>query len=211
MFEYSLLHWATFLSTAFLLTISPGPDLAFILGQTITSGRKSGFAAMLGIWGGTLGHIVMAVIGLSALIAASSLAFTAIKWVGVGYFIWLGLNALRAVESLFSPDIQEEQKTVGRIFWRGAFTTLLNPKVAIFFLAFLPQFVVLGAGPTWAQLLLHGLLLIFVSALIEPLVVLSGDRIAAKLRDNKRVGLWLDRSLGAIFIALGVRLAFETK
>jgi threonine/homoserine/homoserine lactone efflux protein len=211
MFEYSTLHWVTFFSTAFLLTISPGPDIAFILGQTITGGRKSGFAAMLGVWGGTIGHIIMAVVGLSALIAASSLAFTAIKWIGVGYLIWLGLNALRSTESSFSADIQKDQKTFGRIFWRGAFTTLLNPKVAIFFVAFLPQFVVLGAGPTWAQLLLHGLLLICVAALIEPLLVLAGERLTAKLRGNKRVGLWLDRSLGAIFIALGVRLAFEVR
>ena len=211
MFEYSIFHWVTFFSTAFLLTISPGPDIAFILGQTITGGRKSGFAAMLGIWGGTIVHVFLAVVGLSALIAASALAFTTIKWVGVGYLIWLGLNALRSTESSLSTDIKQEQKTVWRIFWRGALVTLLNPKVAMFFLAFFPQFVVLDAGPIWAQVLLHGLLLIFVAALIEPLLVLAGERITAKLRDNKRVGLWLDRSLGTIFIALGVRLAFETR
>ncbi len=211
MFEYSMLHWATFLSTAFLLTISPGPDMAFILGQTLTGGRKSGFAAMLGIWGGTFGHIVLAVVGLSALIAASSIAFTAIKWVGVCYLVWLGLNALRSTGSSFSTDTQQQHKTVGQIFWQGVFVTLLNPKVAIFFLAFFPQFVVLGAGPTWAQLLLHGLLMIFVAALIEPLIVLAGERFTAKLRDNQRFGLWLDRSLGTIFIALGARLALETR
>jgi len=211
MFEYSTLHWATFFSTAFLLTISPGPDIAFMLGQTISGGRKSGFAAMLGIWGGTMIHIIMAVVGLSALIAASSLAFTTLKWIGVGYLIWLGLKALRSSGSSFSADARQEQTSVGRIFWQGAITTLLNPKMAIFFLAFLPQFVVVTAGPTWAQLLLHGLLLIVVAALIEPFLVLAGERLTAKLRDNRRIGLWLDRSLGTIFIALGLRLAFETR
>jgi threonine/homoserine/homoserine lactone efflux protein len=210
MFEYPTLHWATFFSTAFLINISPGPDMAYMLGQTIAGGRKSGFAAMLGVWGGTVIHIVMAVVGLSGLIVASPLAFTTIKWVGVGYLGWLGMNALMSNVSPFSTDIQHEQKSVGRIFWQGAIVTLLNPKVAIFFIAFLPQFIVVGAGPIWAQLLLHGFFILLLSALIEPPLILAGERIAVKLRDNERVGLWLDRSLGAFFIALALRLAFET-
>ena len=85
----------------------------------------------------------------------------------------------------------------------------LNPKVAIFFLAFLPQFVVAGAGPVGAQLFLHGSLIIVVAGLIEPPLVFAGSRLAAVLRNNKRVGLWMDRSLGALFISLGIRLAFS--
>jgi threonine/homoserine/homoserine lactone efflux protein len=211
MLDYSLLHWTTFLSAVFLLTISPGPDIAFILGQTVAGGRKSGFAAMLGIWGGTIGHLVLAAIGFSALVAASSIAFESVKWIGVAYLIWLGVKALKSTDSSFIQSIQQEQKSFARIFWQGAFITLLNPKVAIFFLAFLPQFVVLGAGPMWAQMLLHGFIMILVAALVEPLIVVTGEMLAAKLRGSKRVGLWLDRSVGAVFIALGVRLAFEER
>ncbi|HHI71676.1 MAG TPA: LysE family translocator, partial [Rhodobacteraceae bacterium] len=88
---------------------------------------------------------------------------------------------------------------------------LLNPKVAIFFLAFLPQFVVAGAGPVWAQLFLHGVLIIVVAAFIEPPLVLAGEKLTEKLRNSPRFGLWLDRSLGTILIALGLRLAIEQR
>ena len=96
MFDYSLLHWAAFFTAAFLLTLSPSPDIAFILGQTVKGGRKSGFAAMFGIWGGTIGHVILAVVGLSAILSASATAFAMVKWVGVAYLVWLGLVALRS-------------------------------------------------------------------------------------------------------------------
>jgi len=88
---------------------------------------------------------------------------------------------------------------------------LLNPKVAIFFLAFLPQFVVAGAGPVWAQLFLHGCLIIVVAALIEPPLVMAGEKLTTKLRNSPRFGLWLDRSLGALLVALGLRLALDER
>ena len=211
MFDYSLLHWAAFFSAAFLLAMSPGPDIAFILGQTVKGGRKSGFAAMLGIWGGTVGHIILSVVGLSAILAASALAFTLIKWLGVAYLIWLGLSTLRSKGGSFVSENVQASTTTGRIFWQGVLITLLNPKVAIFFLAFLPQFVLPGTGPAWAQLFLHGFLLIGVSALIEPPLVLAGEKMTEKLRNNHRLSQWLNRSLGVLFVALGIRLAFETK
>ena len=97
------------------------------------------------------------------------------------------------------------------VFWQGVLIALLNPKVAIFFLAFLPQFVVPDAGPVWAQLLLHGALLICVSAVVEPPLVLIGDRLTVGLRNNPRLGRWIDRSLGVLFITLGIRLTLETR
>ena len=211
MFDYSLLHWAAFFTAAFLLTLSPGPDIAFILGQTVKGGRKSGFAAMFGIWGGTIGHIILAVVGLSAILSASATAFAMVKWVGVAYLVWLGLVALRCRGGSFISETVQVDTSSSRIFWQGALMALLNPKVAIFFLAFLPQFVVPDAGPTWAQVCLHGFLLICVSAFVEPPLVLVGERLTARLRNNPRLGQWIDRSVGVLFIALGMRLALETR
>lgn len=211
MFDYSLLHWAAFFTAAFLLTLSPGPDIAFILGQTVKGGRKSGFAAMFGIWGGTIGHIILAVVGLSAILSASATAFAIVKWVGVAYLVWLGLVALRSRGGSFISETVQVDTSSSRIFWQGALIALLNPKVAIFFIAFLPQFVVPDAGPTWAQLCLHGFLLICVSAFVEPPLVLVGERLTARLRGNQRLGQWIDRSLGVLLIALGMRLALETR
>ena len=216
MFDYPLLHGVTFFSAAFLLTLSPGPDIAFILGQTIKGGRKAGFAAMFGIWGGTIGHIIMAVIGLSAVLSASATAFTVVKWIGVAYLIWLGFGAFRSKGGSFVSQTLPSGARAGHVltrhvFWQGVLIALLNPKVAIFFLAFLPQFVVPDAGPAWAQLLLHGVLLICVSAVVEPPLVLIGDRLTAGLRNNPDLGQWINRCLGALFIALAIRLTLQTR
>ncbi|MGV1835435.1 LysE family translocator [Rhizobium rhizogenes] len=211
MFDYSLAHWIAFLSAATLLNLSPGPDIAFILGHTVRSGIRSGFAALFGIWSGACLHVLMAAAGLSAILAASAIAFSTIKWVGAAYLIWLGIQALRSKGE--GAWIKETGKTLpwSRIYRQGIFVSLLNPKVAIFFLAFLPQFVVGGAGPVWAQLLLHGSLIIVVAAFIEPPLILLGGRLTEALRRNRSVGLWLDRGLGALFVALGVRLAISTR
>jgi threonine/homoserine/homoserine lactone efflux protein len=214
MLDYSLAHWLTFFSAAFILTLSPGPDLAFILAQTVKGGCQSGFAAMLGIWGGTVAHILLAIIGLSAMINASTLAFAMVKWGGVLYLIWLGLSAFRASEPSLSqthPMADAGKANFGIIFGQGFVITLLNPKVAIFFLSFLPLFVAPDAGPVWMQLALHGALLIVVAAMVEPLWILLGERLAAKLRHAPRFVPWLNRGMGAVLIALGIRLAFETK
>ena len=211
MFDYSLSHWIAFLTAATLLNLSPGPDIAFILGHTIRSGMRSGFAALFGIWSGACLHVLMAAAGLSAILAASALAFSTIKWIGAAYLIWLGIQALRSKGD--AAWIKETGKALssGRIYQQGILVSLLNPKVAIFFLAFLPQFVVEGAGPVWAQLLLHGSLIIVVAAFIEPPLILLGGRLSEALRRNRSLGLWLDRGLGTLFVALGVRLAISAR
>ena len=210
MLEYSLSHWLTFFSAAFILTLSPGPDLAFILAQTIRGGRKSGFAAMLGIWGGTLVHVILAIIGLSAVITASAWALAVVKWGGVLYLLWLGVSMIRGdggAEKQFHLLTLPLKPRFWVIFGQGLIITLLNPKVAIFFLSFLPLFVAPEAGPVWAQLALHGVLLIAVATLVEPLWVLIGERLTARLRQRPRLAPWLTRGMGAVLIALGVRLA----
>lgn len=211
MFDYSWLHWTTFLSAALLLNIAPGPDIAFMLGQTARGGARAGLAAMLGVWTGALGHVLMAAAGLSAILAASAVAFSIVKWVGAAYLIWLGIQALRAPGGALDGAAGAPALSLGRVYRQGALVALLNPKVAIFFLAFLPQFVVEGAGPVWAQLFLHGMLIIAVAGLVEPPLVLTADRLLRAARRHPGATRWLDRSLGALLIALGLRLAVQER
>lgn len=211
MFDYSIVHWMTFLIAAVLLNLSPGPDIAFILGQTLRSGRRYGFAAMFGIWSGAGLHVVMAAAGLSAILATSALAFSIVKWIGAAYLIWLGIRMLLSRGNSFVSSERVSHQRMHSIYGQGVLVSALNPKVAVFFLAFLPQFVVEGAGPASAQLLLHGSLIIVVAAFIEPPLVMLGAKLGVFLRDNRRVGLWMDRGLGALFVALGARLAASTR
>ncbi len=212
MFDYSVLHWITFFSAALLLNISPGPDIAFILGQTIRGGTRAGISAMLGIWTGAFLHVIMAAVGLSALLVASSMAFSVVKWIGAAYLVWLGIQAIRSSGGRFLEGRSEgEAIALSKVYWQGALVCALNPKVAVFFLAFLPQFVEPGAGPAWAQLFLHGVLIIVVAAFIEPVLVFAADRIVRATRRNPVITKWLDRGLGGLFILLGVRLAIQER
>ncbi|MCK0714800.1 LysE family translocator [Chromohalobacter sarecensis] len=211
MFDYTLIHWLAFLSAAVLLNLSPGPDIAFILGQTLRSGRRNGVAAMLGGWSGTALHVVMAAAGLSAILATSALAFSVVKWVGAAYLIWLGVKMLLSKGDSFVSSGGSNDVRVQSVYWQGVLVSALNPKVAIFFLAFLPQFVVEGAGPVGAQLFLHGSLIIVVAAFIEPPLVMMGAKLGAFLKTSPRVWMWMDRGLGALFVALGARLAASTR
>jgi threonine/homoserine/homoserine lactone efflux protein len=207
MLHYSVAHWWEFFGAALLLNLAPGPDLAFILGHTARGGVRHGLAAMLGIWTGVLCHISFAVVGLSALIAASAEAFAVVKWIGVAYLLWLGVQALRSKGGFLADAGPASPVSRRRVFGQGMLVNLLNPKVAIFFLAFLPQFLVTGAGPVWLQLLLHGVLVIAVAGLIEPPLVFLGDRVTARLRASDRLSRWLDRALGTMLIGLGLKLA----
>ncbi len=207
MLSYDLAHWATFFVAAFLLNVSPGPDIAFILGHTARGGRRQGMAAMFGLWAGAFCHVVFAAIGLSAIVATSATAFSLVKWAGVAYLAFLGVQALRSKATAFDVGEDPAESRLSAVFLQGMLVDILNPKVAIFFLAFLPQFVVEGAGPVPLQLLLHGVLIVVVAATVEPLVVLGGAWLTARLRASSRLTLWLDRSLGALFIGLAAKLA----
>ena len=211
MFDYSLLHWTSFLTAALLLNLSPGPDIAFILGQTLRAGPRAGFAAVGGVWSGTLVHVVLASLGLSAILASSATAFALVKWVGAAYLIYLGVMALRSNGGAFVADAPPQPLSNWKVLQQGVLVSLMNPKVAIFFLAFLPQFVVEGAGPVWAQLALHGCLVIVVAAVVEPPLVLLGGRLTKGLRHRPGIGKWLDRTLGGVFVALGIRLALQER
>lgn len=207
MFDYSITHWATFLTAAILLNLSPGPDIAFILGQTAKRGVQSGFSAMFGVWTGAFIHVIFAALGLSAVLATSAKAFSTVKWMGAVYLVWLGIQALRSKGSNMSVHGNVSPKGLMKIFKQGVLVAVLNPKVAIFFLAFLPQFVETGAGSVSSQLFLHGTLIIVIAAFVEPPLILIGGKLTGYLSNNTKISRWMDRGLGALFIGLGIKLA----
>ena len=211
MFDYTLLHWVTFFTAAILLSLSPGPDMAFLLGQTIRGGKRTGFLAMFGIWTGALFHVLLAAVGLSAILAASAVAFSIVKWIGVFYLVWLGIQALRSNDTFNLNNESKSPVDNISVFKQGVLIAVLNPKVAIFFLAFLPQFVVEGAGPESMQLFLHGILVIVAAGVVEPPLILAGSKLTDVIRNNSRIGIWLDRALGSLFIGLGIRLALSER
>jgi len=184
--------------------------MAFILGHSVKGGRRAGFMAMVGTWCGAFLHVLMAALGLSAIIAASAPIFAAVKWAGAAYLIWLGIQAWRSGGHMaLEKDMKSTKPSA--ILRQGFFISALNPKVAIFFLAFLPQFVIQTAGPVWMQLCLHGSLIILVSAFIEPLIIVFGVKLSQILKQKQGFGKWLDRGLGTLFIGLGLSLAFAHK
>jgi len=207
MFDYSVSHWMTFFTAAILLNLAPGPDMAFILGQTARRGVPSGFIAMFGIWTGAFVHVISAALGLSAILATSAVAFTAVKWLGAVYLIWLGIQVLCSKGATAPVKEQPTPQSFKKIFQQGVLVAILNPKVAIFFLAFLPQFVEAGVGPASAQLFLHGSLIIVVAAFVEPPLIIIGSKLTGYLNNNARVSRWMDRGLGALFVWLGIKLA----
>lgn len=151
-----------------------------------------------------------AIVGLSAILATSSLAFTIVKLLGACYLIWLGIQAIAGVSQRPSKQMLiSEELSAKTIFMQGFLCDLLNPKVAIFYLAFLPQFVDPNGGNHFIQLVLLGITVNTCGLLVDLIVVFFSTRVAHTFRENNRLTCWLNRIMGAVFIALGIRLARE--
>jgi threonine/homoserine/homoserine lactone efflux protein len=195
-----------FLLAATLITASPGPDNLMVLGMGISKGRRHGMAFGLGCALGCLSHTVLAAIGVSALIAASPVAFTALKVCGGLYLIWLGIKALRSRGGATVGDASQVEDSLSRLFFKGVFANAINPKVVLFFLSFLPQFVVPAQGHVAAQTALLGLTFTLQAAVLFGLLGYFAGAIGQWLQRKPRAALWLDRIAGAVFVALGLRL-----
>ena len=196
-----------FLGAAVLITLSPGPDNLLVLSLGIARGRQAGVAFGLGCGLGCLSHTLLAALGVSALIATSPTAFTVLRLVGGGYLVYLGVQALRSSGKLATPDGTPAQESELRLFARGLFANAINPKVVLFFLAFLPQFVDPARSDAAWQIVQLGLVFTLQAALIFALLGLFSGHVGAWLKRHGRAGLWLDRIAGTVFVGLGVKLA----
>jgi threonine/homoserine/homoserine lactone efflux protein len=195
-----------FLAAAILLTLSPGPDNMMVLGIGMAKGRARGMAFGLGCALGCLSHTLLAVIGVSALIAASPLAFSALKVCGGLYLAWMGLKAIRSRGGAAVDRLDAVNEPARALFLRGVFANAINPKVALFFLSFLPQFVAAGRGDANLQTALLGIVFTLQAAVLFGLLGFFSGAVGSWLGRRPRAGMWLDRIAGAIFIGLGLRL-----
>ena len=195
-----------FLPAAILITASPGPDNLMVLGMGISNGRKQGIAFGLGCALGCLSHTLLAVVGVSTLIAASPAAFTLLKVGGGLYLAWLGFNALRSSGGAMVEALQAPEQTLPKLFFKGVFANAINPKVVLFFLSFLPQFVIPANGNVGWQMTLLGLTFTAQAAVLFGLLGSFSGTIGQWRNTNPKAGSILDRIAGAVFIALGLRL-----
>jgi threonine/homoserine/homoserine lactone efflux protein len=198
-----------FIVSGLLLNVTPGPDTAYIIGRSVQLGWRGGAAAALGISAGCLVHVFAAAIGLSALLAASSAAFTLVKWVGAAYLCFMGVKMLLSRPQARADDAVAPSGAISlrQVFLQGALTNVLNPKVALFFLAFLPQFVATDSPHKATAFLLLGLIFIFNGTLWCLGVAAFAARAAGRIRQSGRALAWINRALGGLFVYLGVRVA----
>jgi len=197
-----------FIASGLLLNATPGPDTLYIVGRSSTQGWRAGATAALGIGTGTLVHILAAALGLSAILAASAAAFTAVKIAGAAYLVYVGISLLRSpTRRPEAAAITTPAASLRTVFVQGFLTNVLNPKVALFFLAFLPQFVSPDAASKPLAFLFLGAVFIFNGTLWCLVLVWSASAISGRLRGRASTGLALKRATGVVFIGLGVRLA----
>jgi threonine/homoserine/homoserine lactone efflux protein len=199
---------AVFALASFLLIVVPGPAVLYVVTRSIAQGRRAGLVSMLGIEAGGLVHVAAAAIGLSAVIASSATAFTAIKLAGAAYLIYLGVRRLVARDEAL-PEVAVGVRSGKRLFAQGVVVNVLNPKTAVFFLAFLPQFVDPARGAVTLQFVVLGLTFVAVAMLSDGAYALVAGTAGDWLRGSERVRRWLSRCSGAVFVGLGVTAALS--
>lgn len=195
-----------FVLSGLLLNITPGPDTLYIVGRSSTLGWRAGAVAALGIGAGALVHICAAAVGLSAILAASAAAFTAVRYLGAAYLIYVGVTLIRSKSSTRSQTLTTGQVRLRGIFFQGFLTNVLNPKVALFFLAFLPQFVAADAPSKAAAFLLLGAIFDFNGTLWNLLVAWSTARISGRIAAAGQFKRWFNRCVGGLLVCIGIRL-----
>jgi threonine/homoserine/homoserine lactone efflux protein len=190
----------------FVLFITPGPDMSLFLAKTMAGGRRAGLAAMLGAMAGCCVHTLLAALGLSALLAASATAFTILKIVGALYLLWLAVDAVRHGSALNLRDAGPGEVSVRRTFLLGVGVNLTNPKIVLFFVTFLPQFVNADDPHAAEKLVFLGLYFIAFSAPLAALLILGAERVVALLKSRPRVMRAIDYTFAGLFGAFALKI-----
>jgi len=202
-------HLAVFILSGLVLNMTPGQDTLYIVGRSVSQGRRAGLLSVLGISSGSVLHALAAAFGLSALLATSAQAFTVVKLAGAAYLVYLGVRMLAERPAVGGTATVVTPESGWAVYRAGLLTNVLNPKVALFFLAFLPQFVAPTAESRVLSFLLLGAVFIFTGTLWCLVVVWGASAFSRRLRHGTTTGLLLKRAAGAMFLGLGVRLAIS--
>lgn len=202
-----------FIISGLLLNILPGPDTLYILSRSATAGWRGGVMAAFGVCSGAFVHILAATLGLSAILATSATAFTLVKWVGALYLVYMGIQAWRQHQQRTAQSTAQppQPATMRAIFLQGLLSNALNPKVALFFLAFMPQFIDTSAGHSSLAFLLLGLIFDANSLIWCLLLATLGAQLSARFRLSRTLSQRLNRLVGSLFIFLGIRLAMQSQ
>ncbi len=204
-------HLLAFLAIAVAITFAPGPDNLMVLGQSLARGRMAGFGVTLGCALGCFTHTLWATLGVSVALAQSPRVFLALKLAGAAYLLWLGIQALRhAAAARIRDEGGAPAEPWLRYLRRGFIANAINPKVALFFLAFLPQFARPEYGSISTQMVLLGAIFAVQTVLVFGAIALAAGSVGRALKRHPAAGTWLDRAAGFIFIGLALRLAFDT-
>lgn len=191
-----------FISAAVLLTLMPGPDILFVITQSITRGRKAGIVFASGLCTGLIVHITAVSLGVSVLLMNSPLAFTILKFAGAAYLFYLGIKAFLArYKNHFV--LETGGSATGKLYRKGILMNILNPKVILFFLAFFPQFIDKGVGNPILQVLLLGLIFMIQAFLIFSLVAILADRLTRGFMQSPKIALWVNVIESAVYCLIG--------
>ena len=205
-------NYLGFIVAAIIMNLTPGADTVYILTRSISQGKKAGIYSVLGIGTGAIVHIFLAAFGLSVILMQSMTLFLCVKWIGAAYLIYLGIKSIKDKSNLFGEDQASiEQLDVVRIWRQGFFTNLLNPKVAIFFLSLLPQFIKPDFVHNATPFLILGFSFLCTGTIWCMFLAYAASSMTQTLRNNDHIGKWMQKISGVVFITLGLQLLFKNK
>jgi len=205
----SLTSLLLFAAASIALLVVPGPSVLYIVTRSVSQGRRAGLISVLGVHVGSVVHVTAAALGLSALLASSATAFMIVKYLGAAYLVWLGVQKLRRRES--GPVEEAPPVRSSRLFTQGIVVNVLNPKTAIFFLAFLPQFVNPSRGPVALQIIVLGACFILLGIMSDGGYALLAGTLAGRIRRTRKARRRLDRASGVVYLGLGATAALASR
>ncbi len=206
-----IIHLETFILAVIIFALTPGVDTIYILNRTINQGWLAGIYSSLGILSGVLVHITLATLGLSVILAESAIAFSVVKYLGAAYLFYLGLTKLCSKNKMLKPIKSEKKEPMLKIYISGVIANVLNPKVALFFLAFFPQFVDPTYQGTVSPFLSLGIIYILLDLIWCILITVGTSFFTYKVVNNLKISVWMNKISGLVYILLGLKIAFSKR